>query len=89
MVKAKKLEYGERLVKMIGEYSRILVVGCDNVGSSQMQQIRRSLRGSAEVLMGKNVRGRAPPTLRAPGCARRPDGMPVRRLPPTRRPGRP
>mmetsp|Transcript_20416 Transcript_20416/g.65312 ORF Transcript_20416/g.65312 Transcript_20416/m.65312 type:complete len:319 (+) Transcript_20416:92-1048(+) len=55
MVKAKKLEYGERLVKMLGEYNRILVVGCDNVGSAQMQQIRRGLRGTAEVLMGKNT----------------------------------
>jgi ribosomal protein L10 len=31
------------------------MVGVDNVGSKQMQQIRQSLRGSAEVLMGKNT----------------------------------
>ena len=30
-------------------------VNADNVGSLQMQQIRASLRGRAEVLMGKNT----------------------------------
>jgi len=30
-------------------------VGCDNVGSNQMQKIRMGLRGKAVVLMGKNT----------------------------------
>jgi len=30
-------------------------VGADNVGSNQMQKIRQSLRGNAEILMGKNT----------------------------------
>jgi len=32
-----------------------VIVGADNVGSNQMQKIRQSLRGHAEVLMGKNT----------------------------------
>ena len=37
------------------EYPKLFLVGVDNVGSKQMQQIRQSLRGRAEVLMGKNT----------------------------------
>lgn len=37
------------------EYPKCFIVGADNVGSKQMQQIRGSLRGSAVVLMGKNT----------------------------------
>ena len=34
---------------------------CDNVGSRQMQQIRIALRGTATVVMGKNVSSRCLP----------------------------
>jgi len=54
-VTEKKKEYGERLVNYLNEYSKILLVGADNVGSSQMQKIRQALRGKAVVLMGKNT----------------------------------
>lgn len=37
------------------EYPKCFIVGADNVGSRQMQQIRISLRGLAVVLMGKNT----------------------------------
>ncbi|XP_044181240.1 60S acidic ribosomal protein P0-like isoform X2 [Acropora millepora] len=37
------------------EYPKLFVVGVDNVGSKQMQQIRQSMRGRAEILMGKNT----------------------------------
>ena len=37
------------------EYPKCFIVGADNVGSRQMQQIRISLRGFAVVLMGKNT----------------------------------
>lgn len=37
------------------EYPKVFMVGVDNVGSKQMQQIRHSLRGKAEILMGKNT----------------------------------
>ena len=37
------------------EYPKLFVVGVDNVGSKQMQQTRQSMRGRAEILMGKNT----------------------------------
>jgi len=37
------------------EYPKCFIVGADNVGSKQMQQIRIGLRGTAVVLMGKNT----------------------------------
>lgn len=40
---------------MLDEYPKCFIVGADNVGSSQMQKIRISLRGSAVILMGKNT----------------------------------
>jgi large subunit ribosomal protein LP0 len=39
----------------LDEYPKCFIVGADNVGSRQMQQIRISMRGSAVVLMGKNT----------------------------------
>jgi large subunit ribosomal protein LP0 len=53
--KEKKAEYFEKLHKLLLEYSRILIVLCDNIGSSHMQQIRRELRDKAVLLMGKNT----------------------------------
>ena len=41
------------LQQLLDEYPRIFIVGADNVRSKQMQQIRHSLRGIAEILMGK------------------------------------
>merc|ERR1712154_127063 len=37
------------------EYPKCFIVGADNVGSKQMQEIRIALRGKAVVLMGKNT----------------------------------
>lgn len=37
------------------EYPKCFIVGVDNVGSKQMQQIRQALRSDASVLMGKNT----------------------------------
>jgi len=51
----RKQAYFERLKAYLDKYQKIVVVGADNVGSNQMQKIRQSLRGSAEVLMGKNT----------------------------------
>jgi len=54
--KERKQQYFARLVKLLDEYPSILVVGADNVGSSNMQQIRKSLRAKGAVLlMGKNT----------------------------------
>jgi large subunit ribosomal protein LP0 len=52
----RKQAYFEKLKSHLDKYHKIVVVGADNVGSNQMQKIRQSLRGTAEVLMGKNVR---------------------------------
>lgn len=50
-----KANYAQKLMECLGQYSRILIVDADNVGSKQMQQIRVSLRGKAVVVMGKNT----------------------------------
>lgn len=50
-----KSKYFMKLINALDEYSKFFIVGVDNVGSNQMQQIRMSLRGTAEVLMGKNT----------------------------------
>jgi large subunit ribosomal protein LP0 len=51
----RKKNYWARLVSLLDEYSRILIVTADNVGSNQMQKIRRAMRGQAVLLMGKNT----------------------------------
>jgi len=51
----RKQEYFGKLIKLLDEYSKILIVGADNVGSHQMQKIRQALRGKGSVLMGKNT----------------------------------
>jgi len=56
--KARKATYFVKLRELLADYPKILIVGADNVGSSQMQKIRISLRGEAVVLMGKNTQVR-------------------------------
>ena len=53
--KEKKEVYFERMQVMLAEYSKVFVVLVDNVGSQQMQQTRFNMRGTAEILMGKNT----------------------------------
>jgi large subunit ribosomal protein LP0 len=50
-----KANYFTKLVQYMDEYPKCFIVGADNVGSKQMQQIRIKLRGTAVVLMGKNT----------------------------------
>merc|ERR1712018_1055025 len=50
-----KAKYFLKIQRLIEEYPRIFIVLADNVRSKQMQQIRVSLRGMAEILMGKNT----------------------------------
>jgi len=50
-----KKNYFVKLVQYLEEYPKCFIVGVDNVGSKQMQQIRISLRGCGAVLMGKNT----------------------------------
>ncbi|KAK7262605.1 hypothetical protein RJT34_30180 [Clitoria ternatea] len=51
----KKIAYDAKLCQLLEEYTQILVVNADNVGSNQLQSIRRGLRGDSTVLMGKNT----------------------------------
>jgi len=51
----RKAQYFTRTKSLLEEYRKILVVGANNVGSKQFQQIRIALRGRAVVLMGKNT----------------------------------
>jgi large subunit ribosomal protein LP0 len=51
----RKAKYWNHLVSLLDSYTKILVVTADNVGSNQMQGIRKALRGHATLLMGKNT----------------------------------
>jgi len=51
----RKQKYFSKLNKLLEDYHKVLIVGADNVGSHHMQSIRKSLRGKAVLLMGKNT----------------------------------
>jgi len=51
----RKAEYFEHMKELLLTYSKLFVVEIENVGSRQLQQTRLALRGTAEVLMGKNT----------------------------------
>jgi large subunit ribosomal protein LP0 len=53
--KEKKKEYFEHMTRLLNTYGKVFVVVVDNVGSQQMNATRRSMRGQAEILMGKNT----------------------------------
>lgn len=50
-----KAKYFIKIEQLISEYPKCFIVGVDNVGSKQMQTIRKSLRGEGVLLMGKNT----------------------------------
>lgn len=51
----RKEGYNKKLNDLLTSYNKILLVGADNVGSHHMQQIRRSIRANASLIMGKNT----------------------------------
>ncbi|XP_030968922.1 60S acidic ribosomal protein P0-like [Quercus robur] len=51
----KKILYDKKLCALLSQYSQVLVVHADNVGSNQLQKIRTGLRGDSVILMGKNT----------------------------------
>jgi len=53
--KEKKSDYFDKLIGLLEQYNKILLVSCDNIGSNHMQKIRISIRGKAVLLMGKNT----------------------------------
>jgi len=50
-----KAEYFTKLEALLQGYTRLFIVNADNVSSKQFQDIRKGLRGTAEVIMGKNT----------------------------------
>ena len=50
-----KANYFLKIVELFEEYPKCFIVGVDNVGSKQMQEIRQAMRGHAVILMGKNT----------------------------------
>lgn len=53
--KEKKSLYVVRLTELLSSYTKVFFVSVDNVSSQQMHQTRMKMRGSAEILMGKNT----------------------------------
>jgi large subunit ribosomal protein LP0 len=54
-ISEKKVEYFSKLRQYLDEYKSVLLVGIENVSSQQMHEVRKSLRGQAVVVMGKNT----------------------------------
>ncbi|CAK8692595.1 unnamed protein product [Clavelina lepadiformis] len=50
-----KANYFMKMIALLDEYPKCLIVGADNVSSKQFHQIRASLRDKAVILMGKNT----------------------------------
>ncbi|KAF8385817.1 rla-0, partial [Pristionchus pacificus] len=50
-----KANYFTKIGELFDEYPKCFIVGVDNVGSKQMQEIRHAMRGHAVILMGKNT----------------------------------
>lgn len=55
IVPQRKIDYANTLRSYLGEYSKVMVISVDNVGSRQLQKVRVMLRGEAVILMGKNT----------------------------------
>mmetsp|Transcript_37922 Transcript_37922/g.55903 ORF Transcript_37922/g.55903 Transcript_37922/m.55903 type:complete len:315 (-) Transcript_37922:181-1125(-) len=53
--RARKEEYFTLMKGLLAEYSKCFVVHADHVGSKQFQDIRKAMRGTGHVLMGKNT----------------------------------
>ena len=63
----RKTSYYQRFGELLDQYDQVLVVGADNVRSTQMHTIRKQLRGKGLLIMGKNVRS---------ACSLLADGVP-------------
>ncbi|CAI9158906.1 unnamed protein product [Rangifer tarandus platyrhynchus] len=50
-----KSNYFLKIIQLLDDYPKCFIVGADNAGSKQMQQIHMSLCWKAVVLMGKNT----------------------------------
>eukprot|EP01067_Filipodium_phascolosomae_P000123 Filipodium_phascolosomae@DN1100_c0_g1_i1.p1 len=52
---AKKKAYFAQLKDLVNEYTTVLVISIDNVGSKQFALVRQALRGKAVIMGGKNT----------------------------------
>uniref|UniRef100_A0A7S2ZKM0 Large ribosomal subunit protein uL10-like insertion domain-containing protein n=1 Tax=Rhodosorus marinus TaxID=101924 RepID=A0A7S2ZKM0_9RHOD len=53
--KENKALFFERLLGLFDNYDRMLIVSADNVGSKQLQGLRKAFRKDSEMIMGKNT----------------------------------
>merc|ERR1711920_273900 len=51
-----KLERSKKLLTILEEYKKALIIKCDNLSSKQFQLLRRAIREESIILMGKNTR---------------------------------
>merc|ERR1712224_328584 len=56
--KDRKYELADQLKEHFDNYKKLFLVDADNVGSNQLHQIRKALRGKALVYCGKNTQMR-------------------------------
>ncbi|MED6170054.1 60s acidic ribosomal protein P2 [Stylosanthes scabra] len=63
--KVSKAAFDAKMWKLLKEYSQVVVVTSDNVGSNQINRIRRSVKGDSIVVMGKNSMMKRSFTLQA------------------------
>jgi len=54
-VPQRKIDYANTLRQYLKDFSKIMIISVDNVGSSQLQKVRIMLRGRGKILMGKNT----------------------------------
>jgi large subunit ribosomal protein LP0 len=53
--RARKAAYKGKFETLLKDYKDVMIIKIDNVGSQQMQQVRKALRGKAVLVMGKNT----------------------------------
>merc|ERR1712188_70372 len=56
--KDRKYQLADELKEHFDNYKRLFIVDCDNVGSDQLHEIRKNLRGKALIYCGKNTQMR-------------------------------
>jgi len=56
--KDRKYQLADELTQHFDTFKKLFIVDCDNVGSNQMHEIRRAMRGTAVVYCGKNTQMR-------------------------------
>jgi len=55
---SRKVQLAEELEEHFDNYKSILLVECDNVGSNQLHEIRKAMRGKCLIYCGKNTQMR-------------------------------